>query len=333
MSPTAAGGAPAELDGWRGEGVRLTDVLDALAGLRAGQGTATRTSVVNLVIVAADEAEGQRALEALHHLGGRHPGRCMLLVADETGATHGIDAQVMLRGGAADGRAVWSEEIRLRVGGPVNRHRDSLIEPLTLPDLPVAVWFVRTLPEPSDPLLGVADGVIVDTKEVGGGEAFPALADLVRRHVTVDLSWVRLGAWRGLLANLFEPAPFRPFLPGVVEAEVRGKPGPRRLLGGWLSSSLGLRGDALRLVDGRHVAVRLAATHQSTGGTFAVGRAEGERLVRASARVEGGPCHEDRLSLPDESLPWSLAEALTHLERDPVHERALQAALHLSGAG
>jgi hypothetical protein len=33
------------------------------------------------------------------------------------------------------------------------------------------------------------------------------------------------------------------------------------------------------------------------------------------------------MPLPDESLPWSLADALTHLQRDRVWEHALRGAL------
>ena len=319
-----------DLGAWRGEGVRVGEVLEALAELRRGeQRTATRTAVVNLVMVAGGEHEAEEACAAVHKLGARHPGRSIVLLPDEGGGPAGIDAEVILHGSEAEGRAVWSEDVRLRVRGPVAGHLDSLIEPLTLPDLPVVVWFVGYAPRPADPLLAPADAVLVDAKDLGGRRAFAALANLGRRHAVVDLSWIRLRPWRELLAGLFEVPAFRPFVSGVRAARVEGKLGPRDLLAGWLASRLDLSPPALQLADGRHLSVRLEADHAGDQASFVVGRADGERLVRAKAEVAGAPPHEDRLSLADDPLPWSLAEALTNLRRDRVQEAALQAALGL----
>ncbi|MDP9071016.1 MAG: glucose-6-phosphate dehydrogenase assembly protein OpcA [Actinomycetota bacterium] len=318
-----------ELGAWRREGARVGEVLDALAELRRGQHrTATRTSVVNLVVLATSAAEGERACSTIHRLGGRHPGRTIVLVCDEgSGRAPGLDAEVLLREAEAEGQASWSEELTLRVRGPVLDHLDSLIEPLTLPDLPVVVWLVSRLVQPSDALLAAADAVLVDTKEAGGEEMLPGLANLIRRYTVIDLSWVRLRPWRELLAGLFDPAPLRPFLAGVQRAEVIGKPGPRYLLGGWLVSRLGLPRSSVDLRDASHMVLRLTAEHDGAVGTFTVERVEDKRLLRSSARVEGGPSRQDHRSLPDDSLPWSLAECLTHLERDRAYEQAQQAAL------
>jgi glucose-6-phosphate dehydrogenase assembly protein OpcA len=318
-----------ELGTWRGEGVRVGQVLEALDELRRGQHrTATRTSVVNLVVLATSEDEGVRACSTIHRLRGRHPGRTIVLVCDEaSGDAPGVDAEVLLRGAEAEGQASWSEELTVRVRGPVRHHLDSLIEPLTLPDLPVVVWLVSRLVQPSDALLAAADAVLVDTKEAGGEEMLPGLANLIRRYTVIDLSWVRLRPWRELLAGLFEPAPMRAFATGVQRAEVTGKPGPRHLVGGWLVSRLALPQSSVRLEDANHMALRLVAEHGGAVATFTVERVEEKRLLRGSARVEGGPSHEDHRPLPDDSLPWSLAECLTHLERDRVYEQAQQAAL------
>ena len=327
--PVTATDASLELGTWRGEGVRVGQVLEALDELRRGQHrTATRTSVVNLVVLATSEDEGGRACSTIHRLRGRHPGRTIVLVCDEADdGPPGVDAEVLLRGAEAEGQASWSEELTLRVGGPVRDHLDSLIEPLTLPDLPVAVWLVSRLVQPSDALLAAADAVLVDTKEAGGEEMLPGLAGLIRRYTVMDLSWVRLRPWRELLAGLFDPPALRPFLAGVQRAEVTGKPGPRHLLGGWLVSRLQLPRSSVHLEDASHMTLRLVAEHGGAVGTFTVDRVEDSRLLRANARVEGGPSRDDHRSLPDESLPWSLAECLTHLERDRVYEEAQQAAL------
>lgn len=319
--------AVAELGAWQGEGVTVGEVLEALDRMRHGeQRTATRTSVVNLVVIATDDEEEQRACQATRHLGHRHPGRTVVVRCggggdgDADGPTR-IDAEVVLQGSAAEGVDIWWEEARLRVGGRAVAHLDSVVEPLTLPEIPTVVWFVGRLPEPADPLLASADVVVVDTKEAPDG--FPAVAELARRYPVVDLTWIRLRPWRRLLAGLFDGSAYRPYVHRVTSAEVAGKAGPRRLLAGWLAERLDLLPAAVSLREERHVTIRLHAP----GATFAVTRRAGERVVVASAAVEGGPSHDDVLSLPDESLPWSLGEALTHLGRDRVYERALQSLL------
>lgn len=334
MSSRTAG-SMLELGTWRGENVNVGQVLEALADLRRGeQRIATRTCVVNLVVRAGNDAQADRASAALHRLGGRHPGRTVVLVGTAGGGDDtesSMDAEVVLHGTEAEGHPVWSEDVRLHVRGPLLDHLDSLVEPLTLPDLPVVAWFVGPPPDPADPLLDAADALIVDakTEEPGGEKSLPAVVTLARRNVVIDLSWIRLRPWRELLGGLFDGPILRPFLDGVTRAEIRGKPGPRLLLAGWLSSRLGLSRKQLDLIDSRHTSMRLTAESDGAQATFIVERREGERMVHASADIDGGPTQEDRMSLADDSLSWSLAHALTHLRHDRVHSQAVQAALGL----
>lgn len=318
--------ALSQLGSWRGEGVRVSDVLAALGDLRHGENRmATRTSVVNLVVVAATDAEAARAEEATHRLAGRHPGRTLVLVCDRT-SSGPLDAEVTLQEACADDQRVWWEELVLQVRGATVDHLDTIVEPLTIADLPVAVWFVGRPVGARDPLLDAADMVLVDTKEAGGPSAFGFFGDLAARHTVVDLSWVRLAPWRHLMAGLFEGRDYRPFVRGVTRAVVTGKSGPRQLLAGWLASRLQLPRSRFHQEDSRHASMTLHAEHDGRPATFTVERDEGARLVRSSARIEGGPSHDDVLALPDESLPWSLADALTHLAPDPVYTAALRVA-------
>jgi glucose-6-phosphate dehydrogenase assembly protein OpcA len=318
-----------DLGKWEGHDVRLPDVLAALDRLRcAGQVTATRTSVVSLVVVAPDAEAGQRACDTMNTLGARHPGRTIVLVLDGAEQGH-LDAIVTLHAAPLEGIATWSEEVVLTVRGGARRHLDSLVEPLTLADLPVVVWYFSTGPRPGDPLVETADIVLVDTKEMGDVAVFPEVLELARRRPLIDLSWVRLTPWRVLLAGLFDGAAYRKFVTGVHAAEVHGKPGPRHLLAGWLASRLDLPRRALHLADARHAALRLSAEAGAERAVFVAERRGEERLVRASAHVENGPSHEELLPLPDTSLAWSLAHALSDLEGDPIYEQALAEALDL----
>lgn len=319
------------LSRWSEEGVRLDTVLTVLEDLRRPEPMpATRTSVLTLCIVGEDIERVERARAAVHELGGRHPARVLHLILDPEarGGPPGLDASIHLLGGEADGQELWFEEVDLVVHGPATAHLDSILEPLTLPDLPVVAWFVDATPSPSDPLVAAADVVLVDSRELGGLDCFTALQTIVRARPVVDLSWVRLEPWRVLLAGLFEGPDFRPFVHHVRHAEVAGRTGPRHLVGGWLLDRLGLPRAALHLEADDHVAIRLVAAIDDTGaeGVFEAARGDARR-VEARARIAGGPEAAAVLELPEATPAWGLADALSQLERDEVYESALGRAL------
>lgn len=315
---------------WSEQSVSLDEVLRALEHLRRPEPMpATRTSVLNLCIVGADTDRVARARGAVHELGGRHPARVLHLVLDPDAKSGppGLDARIELLGGESSGRELWFEEIELLVKGKATGHLHSILEPLTVADLPVVAWFVDAPPPASDPILAAADVVLVDSRELGGLDCFATLRDLVARGPVVDLSWVRLEPWRMLLAGLFEGPDFRPFVRHVRRADIAGRTGPRHLIGGWLSDRLGLPHAALRLVEGDHVSIRLhAALPDGRRGTFEVTRGDARR-VEARADVEDGPTSAAVLELPEATPAWGLAEALSRLERDDAYECALTRAL------
>lgn len=311
---------------WAEEDVRLDLVLHALEELRRPEPMpATRNSVLNLCIVGADSRNVERARAAVHELGGRHPARMLHLVldAEARGGAPGLDARVELLGGEAEGRALWFEDVELVVRGAATRHLHSIIEPLTLADLPVVAWFVDAPPAPDDPILSAADVVLVDSRQLGGLDCFPTLTELVAGHTVVDLSWMRLAPWRILLAGLFEGPDFRPFVHHIRAAEVAGRTGPRHLIGGWLVDRLGLARTALHLEAQEHVSIRLhAETPDGRRATFLASRGDARR-VEARADVDGGPTSSAVLELPEATPAWGLADALSRLERDATYECAL----------
>jgi glucose-6-phosphate dehydrogenase assembly protein OpcA len=309
------------LNRWNARDVRLGAVVDTMAQLRRSVArTASRTWVMTLVAVAANDREASQAIQVLRALGAHHPARLVVVQSQpETadGVASGIDASVTIYGTEVDGHPLTFDEVALCVKGEAAQHLDSIIEPFTLSDLPVVVWYPATLPSVSEPLLAKASSVLVDTKDAHDVAGLIALAG---RRAVVDLSWTRLRPWREMVAALFEPPEFRPYVRRITSASISGKGGPRRLLAGWVASRLGLPKERLELHDARHARVVLRA---GSAAVFEVVREEGERLVRASAVIEGGPSHRELLPLPEDSLAWSLAEALTHLGRDRVWQQAL----------
>jgi glucose-6-phosphate dehydrogenase assembly protein OpcA len=321
---------PVTLSSWSGTGVRVADVLAELDALRRPElRAATRTSVLTLVVVARAGDALDDAMAGVYELGGRHPARVLgVLLADG----EGLDAEVRLLGGEAEGHALWFEDVELVVRGEVAGHLDSLIEPFTLPDLPVVVWFADELPTTDDPLLRSADVALVDARSFGDTACFEVLDALTRRVTVVDVSWHRLRPWRELLGSLFEGPHLRPYLAAITSARVAGRTGPSHLLAGWIADRLDLARHQVHVEAATHVHMSLAGTSPATGrhATFEVGRDGDERVVRACAAVEGGPSSEMVVPLPPATPGWGVAAAVSHLERDPVYEHALRRAIAIA---
>lgn len=326
---------PVVLASWEHEPVTLGRVMDTMTRLRQEKTirASTVTSVMTLVIMAMDDADEARANAAIGVLGGHHPARIVIVRPDRNGAD-GIAARVAIWGSKDDdvgaSRRTTVDVICLTARGAAAGHLRSIVEPFTLADVPIMVWYPGHLPDPSSASPGPASATIVDSKEAGAHEDLSVIAGLVRDgRCVIDLSWTRLTAWRELLAALFDGPEFRGLFGHVRSVRVQGKPGPRHLLAGWLVSRLGLDPEVVTLEDSVHATIALTAFQDGAEATVTVSRADGARLVRGSAVIDGGPSRSTVVSLPDDNLGWSLAQALTHPVRDRVWEQALQAALTL----
>jgi glucose-6-phosphate dehydrogenase assembly protein OpcA len=326
------------VDTWDAQGVRLSDVVDALADLRqqAVGRDAIRTAVMTLVSVARSDEHAYAATRALRALGRHHPARIVLLRPDPDQAAF-LDGRAALYAVQADGHQLNFEEVTLFVGGQAANHLDSLVEAFTLSDLPVPVWYAGDIPDATDPLLSVATAVLIDSRDAADSGRLRAVLELARRRTVVDLSWIRLEPWRQLLAELVEPAPRRVWLESVEHVEVSGKVGPRQLLGGWLASQLHLLPHQVTLSDSRHVEIRMVCRRGDSTATFEVGRGELDRTVAgraliptASAGGDSRPEGPHLIALAEDPLATSLADALTHLQPDVIWERALSAATGLA---
>jgi glucose-6-phosphate dehydrogenase assembly protein OpcA len=322
------------VDTWDARGVRLSDVVHALADLRhqsIGK-SAIRTAVMTLVAVIPTDEQAYAATRALRTLGRHHPARIVLLRPDPDQVAT-LDGRAALYAVEADGHQVNFEEVTLMVAGQAANHLDSLVEAFTLSDLPVPVWYAGGGPDPTDPLLTVATAVIVDSRDAAGSGQLRTVLELARRRTVVDLSWIRLAPWRELLAGLFDPPGRRVWLDTVESVEVSGKIGPRQLLGGWLAAQLRLLPHQVQLVDAQHVEIRVVCSRGGRTATFEVGRGEGRRTVSARAEIPdetGLPAGLQVIPLAEDPLATSLADALTHLQPDVTWERALSAATTLA---
>jgi hypothetical protein len=293
--------SPATLE-WSGVGVRLDEVNDALAKLRAesaveGAPPNLRTSVMtHLAWIPAEWSEKARA--ALAGMGERHPSRSILLFPDPDAGASRIDATVALECYAVPDvdRLVCSEVVELQLLGPRAKAPASIVEPLLISDLPV---FLRWRGEPPwgadelTQLVGVVDRLIVDSTE-WDDLPFPYshLVELFDRTAVSDIAWARTSRWRALLATLW------PDIAGVGTIRVRGTAAQAWLIGGWLRSRLG-RDD------------------------IAIEHVEAERLEGIDLDGRPAPFPPGDPPAPSDVL----SEELDRFSRDPIYEAAVRAVI------
>ena len=293
--------APAALETWSADDVRLADVDTALARLRAqlveeGGPPAMRTSVMTHLAWVADEWL-DRARAALAGMAERHPSRTIILIPDPDSGKDRVDASVSLECYALAGleRDVCSEVIELRLHGKRAKAPASIVEPLLVSDLPV---FLRWRGEPTwgspelEQLVGVVDRLIVDTTE-WDDLPFPYrhLAQLFDRTAVSDIAWARTSRWRALLASLW------PDVADVGTIRVKGTAAQAYLLVGWLRSRLGRPEIALEHVEAQKL--------------------EGIELDGNAAPFPPGDPPQPSDVLSDE---------LDRFTRDPIYEAAVLAA-------
>ena len=319
---------------WQEDDATMSQLLSALNEMRAHARAATRVSVVNLVVVVADDDAARRALAVLSELGARHPARTVVFIVEPQALSEprNISAQATLYGSYISGHPVCSDVIQLKAHGPVVNHLDSLLEPLQLVDVPTAIWYFETEPTVDDSLLHLSSAIIVDTKELGAQFALASIDDVAQQHTVVDLSWLRLMPWRELLANLFEGQVLRPFLGNIKSVRVRGKQAPRRLLSGWLASRLKLTDEQLTVEDEQHVSMLIICEYDGRTAEFLVEREDTDRIVHACVVIDGEMHYEERVGLSDHPLSYSLTQALMHLAPNFVFEHALHAGLQIVDA-
>jgi glucose-6-phosphate dehydrogenase assembly protein OpcA len=328
-----------------------------------GDGTVSRASVANLVVVTPTWAAGQRALAAVEELGSRAPSRCVVLISELPEGRQGVRswARVVNRHPAAGPEVVWEEVVVQTNVHP--RHLSAVVLPLLLPELPVFTWWEGTPPfgeEVFDELTSVTDRLIVDSAAfedpladlgrlagvVAAGELEPAVT---------DCAWGRLTPWRELLAAPFSGPHLRPDRVRWVRVDAV-EPTAGQQLVGWFASRLGweLRsvaqdGDELGAEYGTAVGTCQARVVAAIGSSnltrvhLELDTADGPASVRveappghlvATVEVPGQPTGRRKVGrgAGPATGPAGLGQELQLFGRDRVFEDALAAAAALVGS-
>ena len=230
--------------------------------------SSARTSVLNLIVTARDQAASDQILETLLSLGARHPSRAVVLQADASAPGDPLDARIgtYCRDGEDGAGRVCFEQLALTVRGEAARHLDGIVAPLVIHDLPTDVWWPGDPPfhDPIfDQLVEMSDRLVVNSSDFSDLPAgLKRLGAIRRRSGVGDIAWERLAPWQELTAQFFDAPRFRRFLPNLSRLRIRyavadseapappggevvhGTPSPQAgalLYAGWIATRLAWR--------------------------------------------------------------------------------------------
>jgi glucose-6-phosphate dehydrogenase assembly protein OpcA len=199
----------------------------------AGSHVAARTSVLNLVVVAGDEETARKCAATITATASRHASRSLILSAVDPNGPAGLEARIeALSMATAGGRAeTGAETIYVTAHGETGLHLASIIVPLLVHDLPVALWWPADPPFGShraDRLLPIADRLIVDGSG-WSGDGLGILAQLSqaveeRNVVVADWALLRQARWREAIASVYDLPDMRPHLGAVRRISVEYAP-------------------------------------------------------------------------------------------------------------
>jgi glucose-6-phosphate dehydrogenase assembly protein OpcA len=184
---------------------------------------AARSSVLNLVVVAGHQETAERCAAIISATGGCQPSRSLIISALDPEGPPGLSARVeAVNAPAAGPGEAGAETIYVSTHGETSRHLASIIAPLVVHDLPVALWWPhdpRFRSRRSDRLLPMADRLIVDGSS-WSGDGLDRLAAMAReaqryRLSVADFALLRQARWREALASVYDPPDLRPHLRAV----------------------------------------------------------------------------------------------------------------------
>jgi glucose-6-phosphate dehydrogenase assembly protein OpcA len=334
--------------------------------------TATRTRVLNLIVVTRGDQAADHATETIAKLTARHPHRAIVVNAIPHSPEDQLDVWVQAHCQLPQpGRArVCGEQITIEARGPALDRVPNTILPLLVPDVPVMLWWTRGEPF-DDPRFAkfadMVDRMIVDSATFSRPEASLArMAALLESGIRIsDLSWSRLTPWRELTAQFFDAPSQVTYLEELTQVTVNYEAQPGAddrsqalLLVGWLATRLGWRaaGSAsrrgsittlpMRRADRSEVIVRLrptkpkedvfdrlaALTLESPRARFSVERDRAPHCAVARAEIAGMPPLTRKVHLEQLDEAELIGEELRLLGQDQTFAEVLGMAAMLASS-
>lgn len=240
---------------WAGQATETGRIEDALRqawreeAARQPGTLAARTSVLNLIIHTASEAEGAQVAAAVEQLGIRHPSRTVIVVAEPGAAEQSISAWITTHVHSLPGsdRRLFFEQVTLSAQGQAAHHLPPVIDPILISELPDFLWWLHEPPFRSpgfSRMIDLANRLILDSATFATpARALHELADLVVIPYGValsDFAWDRLRPWRELVAQFFDPPEYAPCLGTLTRVDVTYEPGGGDRPGGLSAGLLAL---------------------------------------------------------------------------------------------
>ncbi len=183
---------------------------------------AARSSVLNLIVVAGHAETAEHCAAIIAATGSHRPSRSLILSATDAEGRPGLEARVEALILPTPGGTTGAETIQVKAHGETGLHLASIIQPLLVHDLPVALWWPhdpQLRSHRADRLLPLADRLIVDGSE-WSGNGLDRLAQLASvaaagRLAVADFALLRQARWREALASVYDLPDLRPHLGSV----------------------------------------------------------------------------------------------------------------------
>jgi len=249
-----------QLGGPASVGAAFDEPQPDLASLGGGL---MRATTLNLVAVARNDRDAHLIGDTVARLRDYLPSRTIILVIrqpqdtdDDESSGFNVRVELLEQQTSKEDPSLRFESITISVDAREVGRLASLVSPLLMPELPSYLWWpsgdYQRSPLFQD-LVGIVDRLIVDSAQLGsdvrGVTALRELVDVEAGTAIIgDFTWLRLGSWRHLVAQFFDPEDMQPLLGDVDQvtiayADMRsdGSSGfaSALLMAGWLASRLG----------------------------------------------------------------------------------------------
>ena len=357
-----------------GGGIRLKDVEPSLRWLwnsaaeQSPEGVRlTRVVLLNIIALCLSEESATQAAQCIGGVAADHPSRSVLVwnCGAEPSASLEVRVSVACQLMGRTGHQVCCEQVFVDArGAPLEKVAGAIL-PLTLPDVPLALWLPDGVDPCSDELrrfASVADRLLIDSRrQRDPGACFRKALEWheTGTPVVVDLAWLQLAGCRQAVARHFDPPRFREKLPGVCRVEVAcgdagqgsAPPADALLLAGWIAARLRWRDLAAAGPEGSFEAagsktllltrergegchgVRRVSIVTDDGWSFVTELGPSPAEATLTVLLEGAEVSRDTVRIPDFSRTELLCGALEIARRDPLYAEACAAASALAPGG
>jgi glucose-6-phosphate dehydrogenase assembly protein OpcA len=220
---------------------------------------ATRVELMTLVVLVSEAHLLERARGVVERVAHRYPLRTVICTWTESQRA-AITADVALHRVSADGPAC-GDAISVEAEGDGREWLPENADRLSLPDLPLVVWWVGDLPDYDrlfDRMARVADLVIVNSEEMDlrDLEKLSTVSARVRHTCAMsDMTWTRLRPLQELVARFFDDSAGRECLRALERVTIDFSPRggykdvastQAGLLFGWIANAIGLRAEGVQ---------------------------------------------------------------------------------------